>query len=493
MKGYFSYRTLIISLYLGSLIPLLVVMGLLVYGIQQAFMVNNTRTRLEEYVRATVSSTTITGDSLTRLAINLGESLRVLGADVFLKDANGNPVPPSLGTGPWLDDEQHRLALANGTGSFQRIRTGDIDRLVFLSPIFDAQGQPMGTVEASLNLQFISTELGALQRWLVIVVGGATILAVMLSMVIAEFARRPLGGLVTAAARVTQGDMDSRAPLPQVTEVRQLAATFNTMLDRIQASMETQQQTTEEMRRFAADASHELRSPLAVFHNGVDMLEKALKRQDPEQVSHVLSLLRNETESMTRLVNDLLLLARMESASEGIGRELTLTAVEPLPLLEEVYERALVICQGQKLQLIWPDKDIRTIYGDRELLRRALNNLVENAIRHTPPEKKIWLKVHTEDTTCVFTIQDEGKGISRDELPRIFERFYRGDAARDRQQPSTGLGLSIVRAIVLAHQGEIQVDSELGVGTTFRIRFPVRRVQVDGVQETQRETGNSLR
>lgn len=470
----FSYRTLIITLYLGSLIPLLVLMGLLVYGIQQSFMLNNTRSRLSEFVRSTVESTSATGDTMTRLAIELGDALRVLGADVFVKDAAGNPVPPALGTGPWLDAAQHQQALANNTGFFQRLRTPDGDRLVYLAPILDAQGQPLGTVEASLNLQFIETELAGLRRWLVLIVGGATLLAVLLSLIIAEFARRPLGGLIRTAGRVAQGDMDSRAPLPNISEVHQLAATFNTMLDRIQNAMRAQEQTTLEMRRFAADASHELRSPLAVFRNGVEMLQKALEREDTEQVEHVLLLLRNETNSMTTLVDDLLLLARMESAVEGTGREMTLTEVDPLPLLEEVYERALLLAQGQNLELVWPAADVTPIFGDRELLRRALNNLVENALRHTPPGKNIYLRAQPGPSTCQIIIQDEGSGIPAAELPRVFERFYRGDTARNRQQPSTGLGLSIVRAIVQAHSGQIQVESAPGTGATFTLSFPRR-------------------
>jgi signal transduction histidine kinase len=470
----FSYRTLIITLYLGSLIPLLVLMGLLVYGIQQTFMIENTRNRLSEYVRTTVEATTATGDTMTRLAIELGDALRVLGADVFVKDAAGNPVPPALGTGPWLNAAQHQQALENNAGVFQRLQTPDGDRLVYLAPILDAEGQPLGTVEASLNLQFIETELAGLRRWLVLIVSGATLLAVLLSLIIAEFARRPLGGLIRTASRVAQGDMDSRAPLPNISEAQQLAVTFNTMLDRIKTAMEDQQKTTLEMRRFAADASHELRSPLAVFRNGVEMLQKALDRNDTEQVEHVLLLLRNETNSMTSLVNDLLLLARMESAIEGTGREMTLTEIDPVPLLEEVYERALLLAHGQKLELVWPAVDVPPIFGDRELLRRALNNLVENALRHTPSGKHIYLKVQPGPSSCQIIIQDEGAGIPPDELPRVFERFYRGDTARNRQQSSTGLGLSIVRAIMQAHSGQIQVESSPGNGTTFMLSFPRR-------------------
>jgi two-component system OmpR family sensor kinase len=447
-------------------------MGLLVYGIQQSFMLNNTRNRLSELVQATVESTEISGDTLTRLAVALGDSLRILGADVFVKDAQGQPVPPSLGTGPWLADNQHQEALVSQQGGFLRLNTNGSDRLVYLAPIIDPNNQPLGTVEASLTLEFVETELATLRRWLTIVIGGATLLAVLLSLLIAEIARQPIGGLVNTADKVAHGDMDTRASLPNVQEVRQLAATFNTMLDRIQRAMSAQKQTTEEMRRFAADASHELRSPLAVFRNGVDLLQKALARGDTDQVDQVVSLLRTETDSMTRLVNDLLLLARMESTSEGSQREMTLVPVEPLPLLEEVYERALLLRSAQNMELIWPDTTTHSIYADRDLLRRALNNLVENALRHTPDGKSIYLKVAYVSNVCQFIIQDEGSGIPSEDLPFIFDRFYRGDSARSRKSPSTGLGLAIVKAIVQAHGGEIQAHSTFGQGTTFVINLP---------------------
>jgi two-component system OmpR family sensor kinase len=474
MTGRFSYRTFFISLYLGSLIPLLVVIGLLVYGIQQRFLLDTTRSRLSEFVQAAVESVEVTQSTLNRLAVRLGDQLRVLGADVFIKDAQGDPVPPALGTGPWLDDSQHQQALESQQGSFISLQTGETDRLVYLAPILDAEGLPLGTVEASLDLQFIENELAALRRWLVIVVSGAAVLSVLLSLAVAEVARRPLEGLIRTAGQVALGDMDSRAPLPAVPEPRQLAETFNAMLDGIQAAMEAQAQTTEEMRRFAADASHELRSPLAVFHNGVDMLEKALERADYEHADQVLGLMRNETTSMTRLVDDLLLLARMEASPVGTGRELTLKPVEPVPLLEEVYERANLIGTGQNLELVWPSRQVDTVFADRELLRRALNNLVENAIRHTPAGKNIYLQINPLPAACQFIIADEGAGIPPEDLPHIFERFYRGDAARTRQLSSTGLGLAIVRAIVQAHHGQIQVESQPGQGTRFTLTVPRR-------------------
>jgi hypothetical protein len=164
-KSRLSFRGLIVLLYLGTLIPLLTLIGLVVYRTQQNFLITETRDRLTGFVQAGVSSLT-PGADLTNLSVALGEHLRVLGAALFVKDATGRPVPPALGTGPWLDDAAHRSVREQRTGSLQTIPAGSSRRLVYLVPILDVQGNVLGTVEASLPLDTIESELAALRRWL---------------------------------------------------------------------------------------------------------------------------------------------------------------------------------------------------------------------------------------------------------------------------------------------------------------------------------------
>src|SRR5512136_2529648 len=166
MKARLSFRGLIVLLYLGSLIPLLTLIGLVVYRSQQNFLITDAHDRLTEFVRAGVTSVA-PGTDLTTLSVLLGEHLRVLGADLFIKDANGRPVPPALGTGPWLDDAAHRAARETRLGSLQTISIGSSHRLVYLVPILDVQGNLSGTVEASLLLDTIENELAALRRRLI--------------------------------------------------------------------------------------------------------------------------------------------------------------------------------------------------------------------------------------------------------------------------------------------------------------------------------------
>lgn len=471
MKKSVSFRILVITLYLGSLIPLLVLVGLVVYRLQQSYLLNDTRSRLVDFVRAGVADQPTQAD-LSLLAVRLGERLRVLGADMFVKDAAGAPVAPALGTGPWLDDEQHRLARQPAQGSVRAIPTGGAGRLAYLTAILTPQGEVLGTVEASLPLDGIQDQLDALRGWLTLIIALASALAVPLALGVSGVLLQPLKGLVHTAEQVRQGDLRTRARLRQVTEIDRLAETLNGMLDRIGDDIRQKTEMVESMRRFAADASHELRSPLAVFRSSVDMLNKAGAQDDPAAAGHILNMLHREVDAMTVLVENLLLLARLDPSNDSRA-VLFLEPVDPLPLLEEVYERAKVLTKGQNLRLCWPNQPLPPVLADREMLRRALNNLVENAIAHTPAGKEISLMAEVAGPACSFIVQDQGEGIPTEQQARVFERFYRGDQARSRQTPGAGLGLAIVAAIVAAHQGEVDITSRENAGTRIRLNIPV--------------------
>ena len=269
---------------------------------------------------------------------------------------------------------------AREVGSLQTIPVGSSHRLVYLVPVTDPQGNTLCTVEASLPLNTIEEELAGLRLRLTWIISAAAILGVLFSFVIAGASVRPLEALLRTSREVAQGNLTSRAMLPLVSEARDLARTFNEMLDRIQASIDRQAQLTDEMRRFASDASHELRSPLAVLRNGLEMQEAARRRGDEVQAQNIHHLMTSEVDAMSALVDDLLFLARIDHARDHGGALPNQAAVDPFPLLEEVYERGQVLAAGQILRLEWPDHPIPPLYADREMLRRALNNLVENAL-----------------------------------------------------------------------------------------------------------------
>jgi two-component system OmpR family sensor kinase len=470
MRTRLSFRELIILLFIGGLIPLLVMVGLVVYRLQQVYLVNEAQSRLIEFVQTDVERYASNSD-LTTLAVNLGDHLRTLGADMFIQNTTGSPVPPSLGTGPWLDNAAHQAARDSKKSDVQMIGSGATARTVYLSAIIDPAGKVLGSVEASLSMNNITDQLNALRRWLIMIITLASGLSVLLAIYLSGIITRPLKSLVESAEHVRQGNLETRAEIPELIELGQLAMTYNQMLDRISEDMHNQTQLADNMRRFAADASHELRSPLSVFRNSVELLDKASRQNDQQQISEILSILRKEADAMARLVENLLLLARLDQPMEALEALLHPAVIYPFPVLEEVYERSLLLAQGQIVEMVLPEGAVAPIWADREMLCRALNNIVENAIAYTSPGKKILLSIESLDGICCFFITDQGCGIAADQLPKIYERFYRSDESRNRRNPGTGLGLAIVAAIVHVHGGEIQVESKLDEGTRFRLMF----------------------
>jgi two-component system OmpR family sensor kinase len=470
MKNFISFRALITFVFVGSLIPLLVAVGLLVFRLQQSYLLDLAQRHLTDFVQAGVQQYAQDGD-LTQLAVNLSEDLRVLGADMFIQNAAGEPVPPSLGRGPWLDAWEHQAARDTRQSRMQMLDEGPAARIVYLATVVDSSGQVLGTVEASLPLPVITEQLDGLRRWLTIIITLASFFMVLLAGLLSSLITRPLTSLVTAVESARLGSEGRRAPVSQVREVGRLAETYNRMLDRLTGEFDNQTRLADNMRRFAANASHELRSPLSVFRNSVDLLEKAVQQKDIEQQRAILDIQRKEVGTMTGLVENLLLLARLDQSAEMVASILHPEEVHPLPLLEEVYERSRLLAKGQQVDLVWPTGELCSIWADRAMVRRALNNLVENAITYTPAGKKITLKLETHNDGCAFVIEDQGVGISPEQLPRLTERFYRVDESHNRRIPGTGLGLSIVDAIMRAHGGALLIESQPGQGSCFRLVF----------------------
>jgi signal transduction histidine kinase len=468
MKSRLSFRGNIIFLFIGSMVPLLVFVGLVVYGLQRISLLDRAETNLADVVGADIKQVQSEAD-LSQLAANLSAHLRTLGADVFLMSNNGSLIAPSLGSKPWLDTAAYQAVLHARKSLQQTIGNGAAARMVDLEPVLDSSGNLLGSVEASLPMLSIADQLAMLRTSILVGLMIAVWFIVALSIPISGIITRPMITLVESVANIRKGNLETRAKIPEVYELGQLALTYNQMLDRISEELRNQAQLAETMRRFAADASHELRSPLTVFRNSVDLLKKASEQNDQKSIADILAILPKETDVMAGLVENLLLLARLDQSLEAATALLHREEVPPFPLMEEVYERSLLLAKGQHIELIWPQGEVAPIWADREMLRRALNNIVENAITYTPAGKKITLSLESGEGSVAFIIADQGCGISPEKLSRIFERFYRGDEARNRQTTGTGLGLAIVATIVRVHGGEIQVESTLDEGTRFRL------------------------
>ncbi len=273
--------------------------------------------------------------------------------------------------------------------------------------------------------------------------------------------RLPLSrGDVTVAERVPEADTDPR------TEVGQVGAALNQLLDHVDTSLQARHRSETQLRQFVADASHELRTPLASI-KGYAELSRREREPVPTSIKHALGRIESESLRMTALVEDLLLLARLDS-----GRPLEREPVDLTRLTIDAVADLRVAGPLHHWRLELPDEAVEAV-GDAQRLTQVVVNLLNNARVHTPAGTTVTARLRTEESHAVLEVEDDGPGIDPELLPRVFSRFTRGDAARNRAQGSTGLGLSIVDAVVAAHGGTVRVESHPG-RTVFTLRLPAR-------------------
>ncbi|ARA99210.1 sensor histidine kinase [Geobacillus thermodenitrificans] len=272
----------------------------------------------------------------------------------------------------------------------------------------------------------------------------------------------PLQAMEKAAGRMAKGDYGAAISVRTDDEIGRLAQAFNQMADAIAKE-------DERKREFLANVSHELRTPLSYIKGYSEALLSGLARTKEEEQSH-LRLIHRETERMERLVRDLLDLAQLEGQSVPLER----APVAFAQVIEDVMDMYRPIITKKRLTLTC-DLDYELIVdGDADRLEQVVRNLLDNAIRYTPEGGAVTVRLSRfSDTEGELVIRDTGKGIPKDQLPLLGQRFFRVDRARTRKEGGTGLGLAIVKQIVALHGGAIQFDSDLGQGTTVSVRLPL--------------------
>lgn len=280
----------------------------------------------------------------------------------------------------------------------------------------------------------------------------------------------PIGEITDVANEIEATDLARRIELQGPDdELKRLADTFDRMLGRLDKSFEMQ-------KAFIADASHELRNPLTIIRTNVDVLLDDPK-PSPEAVRRAGDVLRRATERMGSLVDDLLSLARLETA--GSSRE----ALDVRSLLIEASVEHAASAGAAKVRIEVVDPSVTlTVDADCDALKRALANLVDNALRYAPVDTTIQLTAGSEDEWVWFGVTDEGWGVAHEDHERVFERFFRTDRSRARASGGSGLGLAIVRQIAEAHSGKATVSSEPGAGATFTIWLPRRVAEPPSVE-----------
>ncbi len=263
-------------------------------------------------------------------------------------------------------------------------------------------------------------------------------------------------GEVALPMRVLESDANPR------TEVGQLGSALNRMLDHIAAALSTRQASETRVRQFVADASHELRTPLAAIRGYTELAQRV--GDDSDAVAHAMSRVQSETERMTHLVEDLLLLARLDS-----GRPLERESVDLSRVAVDAVSDAHVAGPDHQWELDLPEEPVMVL-GDAARLHQVLTNLLANARVHTSPGTVVTTRLESNGTHAALSVCDNGPGIPEQLQSEVFERFARGDTSRSRKGGSTGLGLAIVSAVVKAHSGTITLDSAPG-HTDFTVRL----------------------
>lgn len=283
---------------------------------------------------------------------------------------------------------------------------------------------------------------------------------------------RPLVEVEQTAAAIAAGQLDRRVPERDPrTEVGRLSLALNGMLAQIQravassdASAEQARTSEERMRRFITDASHELRTPLTTIRGFAELYRQGAARD----VEMIMGRIESESRRMGLLVEDLLLLARLDAQ-----RPLDQHRVDLLTLATDAVHDTQSIAPNRQVRMeVFDGPGTPEVLGDEARLRQVLSNLVANAVQHTPDAAGITVRVGTVGDDAVIEVCDEGPGMSPDDARRVFERFYRADTSRTRASGGTGLGLSIVHSLVLAHGGTVKVTTAPGQGCRFTVSLP---------------------
>lgn len=363
---------------------------------------------------------------------------------------------PDGGTGPLLDSAQRRQALA-GEVSFTGTVRGDRSRVLATTAASEV-GRVLVVVGTGTDVSDAAVD--NVRNALLLGGAPAVLLAGVAAWLLAGAALRPVERMRRQAAAIGDRDIGRRLALPATRdEVAALGATFNALLDRLQAALERE-------RGFVADAGHELRTPLAILRTELDLAARPGRTR--EALVEAIHEAGQETDRLIRLAEDLLLLARIDNAGP---------LLRPVPtvlpeLLQSVARGAGARAAARAVTVTVSSPRGLTVMADPDRLRQAVANLLENATRYAPPGSGVQVTAAPSGGMVTVEVSDRGPGFPEDFLPHAFERFQRAEAARSRDNGGTGLGLSIVQAIARAHGGEATVANRVGGGAVVCLRIP---------------------
>ena len=463
-RGPFSIRTRLTLWYTGLLLVILVVIGGLAYHV------------LSWSLRQDVDASLV---AVAHVVARTGYARRDP-FTAFGPDAPGEILPPELYEkffqffGPQGEPGSRSPSLRNralplsplarrhaaaGARTFETVTLAGGERVRLLTEPIAAGGRPASLVQVGMGLDRVEGALGRYRQIVLALVPLGVVLAAIGGALIARTALAPVHEIARRARRITAEDLAQRLPRHGAgDELDYLADTLNGMLARLAA-------TFAEMRRFTADAAHELRTPLTALKGSMEVALRAPRSEADYQ--QVLRAALEDVDRLVQLAEDLLLLSR---ASAGSGVPAQPVDLEPLVL--EALELGSRLARGTGVTVRLDAAVPATVRGDATALRRAMVNLVENAVKYTPAGGAVTLSLARAGAEVLFSVEDTGIGLDPADAERIFEPFVRLDADRSRETGGSGLGLAIARSIALAHGGAIAVQSAPRSGSRFTLRLP---------------------
>jgi heavy metal sensor kinase len=373
----------------------------------------------------------------------------VLERSVFLGNPREWPVVPADRRARALQGQEITLVQEQGDRRF----------LTLLLPLRTSGGARAGVLQLTRSADFID-RVESRVIGLLAVAGLVAVLACgLLAAWAARLALRPLDRIVEATRVTGAGDLTARLDSEREDEIGELASSFDRMLDRLEASFAAQQQ-------LVADAAHELRTPLTALGGTVEMLQLGADQGDDAAVRRLLAATGKEVDRLVQLVDDLLTLSRLDEARPVPRERLDLQHI-----LTDAIERVEGLARDRHLEARLAAGVAVT--GNRDQLERLFLNLLDNALKYTSAGGRVEVRLAVEGGRVVVAVADTGTGIAPEDLPHIFDRFYRGDPSRSRRAGGAGLGLAIASGIVRRHGGTIEAQSVLGQGTTITVRLPL--------------------
>jgi two-component system OmpR family sensor kinase len=378
-----------------------------------------------------------------------------------------------------INRENVDLALA-GTSTYNTDVIDQTPVRIYYAPLEPRQleGNIAGVIQITRTLRDIEVTLAWLRLVLIGIGSLSLIFATAAGYLLARAALSPIGRLTRDARSIGEArDFGRRVAVPRTLrasrdEVTRLAVTFNQMLGQLQETYGELEHTLASQRRFVADASHELRTPLATIRTNLELLQRAGDDLPAADRDEALADSLAEIERLSRLVGDLLTLARVDSGLRLERRD----EVRIDRIVRDVYRQARLMALPHEHIVVTDAVAEATVLGDADYLKELLLVLADNAIKYTPDGGEIRLGARVEDEAVLIGVADNGLGIASHDLPHLFERFYRADNARHRDTGTTGgtgLGLSIALWIAEEHNGRIEIASTPGLGSTFTLRLPM--------------------